>query len=330
MNREEVLEQLAPVRNISARTIDHIPATRVQVTPEMVTLRPGRGSRILQLAPEGVKSMAQFAEMPQGLAQKLRPVTFAAVATELLERKSSYDVLIRDDQVVAFAKPHHHRNLNPERLLRTIDGAIRGDVEYNRVMVTSDLAVTLEVVGTHQQAVVRGDMVQAGALVMFSPIGTILPSVQSYVLRLACTNGVTSTDILREFRYGGGDGGEGDDVWQFFRVSVRDAYNSVGRIINRWREMIEERLEPADRAMILEAMIKEAGIPKEDANAIRAMALQDPPQSTYDVLNLISYASSHLLEQPHQVRRAQTALASFQVQTEHERICPVCRRRQLS
>lgn len=327
MERTEVLEHMAPIMDLSVRTIDHIPATRIEVTPDMVTLRPGRGSRVLEMTPEGARNMAKFAELPQGLAQKIRPQTFGTVATELLARKGSYDVILQENQVVGFAKPHQYHSLNPRKVLQTIEGAIRGDVDYHRVMILPELVTSLEVLGTKQEAVVTGDMVQAGALVMFSPIGTILPSVQSYVMRLACTNGAVSKSVLREFNYEGGDGGEGDDVWHFFRQSVRDAYNSMGRIVNRWRQMIDENIEPADRAMILEAMIKEAGMAKEDAEVVRAMALHNPPNNTYDILNLLTYASSHLISDATRVRRAQVAAADFQTETEHSRTCPICQRR---
>lgn len=327
MNRTEVLEHIAPLTDMTVRTIDHTPATRVVVTPDMVTLRPGRGGRILELAPEGVKSMAHFVQMPASLASRIRPITFGTVATELLERESKYDLVTREGQVVAFTKPHHHRQLNPDRVLRAVESGIHGSVDYQRVMLLEETAVSLEVIGTHQEAVVRGDLVRAGAMVVFSPIGTVVPQVQSYVMRLACTNGVTSKDVLREFAYTGGDG---DDVWQFFRQSVHDAYNSIGGIANRWRQMREEQISPADRALVLEAMLKEARISGKDAETVRALALENPPQNTYDVLNLITYASSHLLGRPEQVRHALDAAASFQEQSEHARICPVCHRTQVN
>lgn len=327
MNRTEVLDRIQPIMDLSLRTIDHLPATRVEVHPDMVTLRPGRGGRIMEMGEEGVRSMSQYIEMPQNLTKRLTTATLGRVATELLEEKGRYDVLIREGQVVAFADPHVHRTLNPDRVLRTIDSAIRGEVDYHRVMLMAEHTVSLEIVGERNQAVVRGDLVRAGAMVTFSPIGLTFPTVQSYVQRLACTNGVVSNDVLREFAYGGG---EGDDVWHFFRQSVRDAYNAVGRMVARWQQMREENIPPEDRAMILEAMLKEAGIGKKEAEAVRALALQNPPRNTYDVVNLISYASSHLLEHPNQIKRAQNAVAVFQDQSSHARICPLCHREQIS
>lgn len=321
MNREEVLEQMAPIMDLEVRDVEHNPRTRVMVTPEVVTFRPGGGARLVEVTPDGVRGMAREAGFPKDLGSKVSPDTFGRVMTELLAHKGRYSLLMKDGRVVDFSKPRQHRNLNPERVLQTVERTMP-KVQFHRVLFPDRHSVSLELVGERHQPVVRGDMVQAGAMVTFSPVGIINPVVQSYVMRLVCANGLTSNDVVQEFHFSA----EGDDVWQWFRQSVRSAYNALGRIVTRYQEMRNERIRPEDRAVMLEAMLREAGITKEAADAVRNMALQRPPQSAYDIMNLISWASSHLLESPYQVRRAQLAAASFADRVEHHRICPVCHR----
>lgn len=91
--------------------------------------------------------------------------------------------------------------------------------------------------------------------------------------------------------------------------------------------MTEEQIPADQRAMMLEAMLKEAKITGEDANAVRALAIDNPPQTSYDMMNLLSNASSHLLEDPNRVRRAQNTVASYTSETEHARVCPICHSR---
>lgn len=322
MNRAEVLEQMAPIMDLQVRDIEHNPRTRVMVNPEVVTFRPGGGARLLEVTPDGVRGMAREVGFPKDLGSKISPDSFGRVATELLAHKGRYSLLIRDGRIADFAKSRQHRNLNPERMLQTVERTIH-NVDFHRVIFLDRQSVSLEVVGEEQRAVVKGDLVRAGALISFSPIGIINPMVQSYVMRLTCTNGLTSNDVLREFRFGGG---EGDDVWQWFRQSIRAAYNALESITNRYREMRNERIRPEDRAVVLEAMLKEAGITREAAEAVRNLALREPPQNTYDIINLVTWASSHLLESPRQVTRARQAAADFVDRTEHRRICPVCHR----
>jgi len=321
VDRTAVMEKLEPIIGLAARNVDHGPNTRIVVTPEMVTLRPGSGQRSLEITEDGVCAMANFAGIPVSLGQQLSANTFSRVANELLERKRQYTILVKDRQVVDFTRREHFHNINASRVLDIVERVIPG-AEYHRALVMEKQTVQLEIVGEDNQAVARNDLVRAGALITFSPINITTPSVQSFVVRLICTNGATSNQVLREFEYGG----DGDGLWQFFRRSIRDAYRSLIPIVERWRQMREEEIAPEDRAMVLEALIKQAGIPKELADAVRAQALAHPPTNAYAMSNLITWASSHLLAEPRQVQRAQKAAARFDDESEHQRMCPVCHR----
>ena len=230
--------------------------------------------------------------------------------------------MVKDGAVTAVTKRGEYRTINPSRALQAVERGIPG-VEFHRVLLLDNLVASLEVVGDRRQAVARGDLIQAGAQVTFSPIGTVNPMVQSYVLRLACTNGMTSNSILREFSFGGG-GGEGDDIWQWFRRSVRSAYNALDGIVARYRQMMDEQVPSDQRAQLLEAMIRAAKISGKDAETVRAMAIDNPPENSYQMMNLITYASSHVIERPQRVRQAQLAVADYTHAQEHARICPVC------
>ena len=322
MNRTEVLEQLEPIMNTQLREIDHNPRTRVMVAPEQVSLRPGGGKRILEVAPGGVMSLVKFSGLPENVAKNIRPETFGLVATELLASKRRYSVVLKDGAITNFVRRGEYRNTNPERTLQAIESGIRG-VEFHRVMILDNLVAQIEVVGEERQPVSRGDLVQAGAMAQFSPIGTIQPHVQAYALRLTCTNGMTHNDIIREFHHGGGDG---DDIWQWFRQSVRAAYQAINPIIQRYRSMMDELISPEQRAQVLTAMLREAKISGGAADAVRAMAIENPPENRYQMMNLISYASSHLLERPDQVRRAQNTVAEYAHEHTEHRECPLCHR----
>ena len=333
MDRAEVLQQIQPIMELQPRRIDHGTRTVINVTPDMVTLRPGGGARILEMTKDGVKSMASFVDLPEKIAKRLSPTTFGRVTTELLERKERYNVLTKDDAIVQFAECTPYGQLPAERVLRTAEKTVRG-LDFHRVFVQPDHSATVQMLGPREAAVARGDLVRGGALMTFSPIGTVRPQVQSFVLRLDCTNGATSTIVIREFGFGaggggeggGGGGGEGDDVYQWFRNSIREAYNSLNRVVGDWRHMVEEAISPEDRAMMLDHILKKAGIIGEHANAVRAEALRRPPNNTYDVMNLVTWAGSHLLTEPRQITRALTTAAQYSDRTTHGRTCPTCHR----
>ncbi len=145
----------------------------------------------------------------------------------------------------------------------------------------------------------------------------------TYVLRLACTNGAISNTVVREFSY---SGGEGDDIWQWFRHSIKEAYRGFTRIVKGYEALAAEEVAPADRPLYLENLLKQAGVRGVMAEAVRARALEEPPRTAYDMMNLLTWASSHLLEEPRQIIRAQAAAAHFSEETTHARSCPVCHR----
>ncbi len=326
MNKVAVLERIQPLLNYDVKNIEHTPRTRVLIEPDAVILRPGDGRRALTLAPEGVRAMAKFAGFPAGLGEMLSPDTFSRVATELLERKQHYSVTIKEHQVVAFGKRASERHLDPQRILRTIETAIKVE-DYNRVMLLENNAAVIDVVGDRRQPVRVGEMVQGGASISFSPIGTLEPLVQSFVLNLKCTNGAVSQEVMREWKYGrGGGGGEGDEIYQFFRNSVKEAYGSMERIIAGWKVLDAKRIKPEDRAALIESVLKRSHITGELADAVKAQALREPPETEYDVLQLITWASSHLLPEPKQVLAARSAAADYASEATHAQLCPLCHR----
>lgn len=326
MNRTEVLERLEPIMNTQLKEIEHSPRTRVMVAPEMVTFRPGGGGRILEMTKGGVQSLVKFVGLPETVAKNLRPETFGTVSTELLAHRRRYSLITKDGAITSVVKRGEYRNINPERALRVIESAIP-EIDFHRVLVLENQVASLEVIGEKRQPVGKGDLIQAGANIVFSPIGTVDPQVMGYALCLACTNGATHTDVFREFKLGGGGGGEGDDMWQWFRRSVREAYGALNHIVNRYRQMVDEQIPPDQRAMILTAMLHEAKISGRDAEAVRAMAIENPPENRYQMMNLITYASSHLLERPEQVRRAQNTVAEYAHDHADHHECPYCHSR---
>ena len=324
MNRVEVLDRVGPMVQGEVRNFRETDGARVAVGAEVVSLRPHRGARVIEMAPDGVKSMVSFAGLTLRLAQQLSHQTFSILLSELMAATGKYSVIVKDDKVVNMIPYGAQTMVNPERLLNTIEKTIPVQDYHRLTILDKQSTVSLEVVGQNTQPVVRGDLVRAGVKVDFSPMGIITPLVQSYAVVLNCTNGATSNVVLAEFR--GGGGGEGDDIWQWFRSSVKGAYNSFDQVVGQWKKLQSENIPPADRARILAALLKKAQITGDIADAVMAMAVEHPPRNAWEMHNLITYASSHLLTAPRQVDRTQKAAAEFADEATHAQACPLCHR----
>jgi hypothetical protein len=75
-------------------------------------------------------------------------------------------------------------------------------------------------------------------------------------------------------------------------------------------------------------MLREAHLKGEVAEEIRAMAIERPPENSWDIFNYMTYASSHLLEAPKDILSAMGAAAGYAAEETHHRMCPVCKRAQ--
>lgn len=321
MNRAEVLEQMAPIMGLKARPVEHGPRTRVTVSPDGVEIVHNRHG--YHLGDSGVKSLLGFTGLPLPLATGLRPRTLESALTELLAGKGHYTLVTSNDEVTGITGSTDFHGVDPERALVNVERSIP-NVDYHRVNLLNSGA-RVEILGPRQEAVRVGDNVQAGVSVALSPIGTINPQIQSFNLRLVCTNGAIATQVVETFQFGRG-GGEGDNIWQWFRQSSKAAYDSFTATVDGYKALAERVIPVGDRAATLEGMIRQAGLTGNLGNTVRGWAVDDPPETEWDIFNLITRASSHLLENSEGILRAQRAAASFSSEAEHRRVCPSCRR----
>jgi hypothetical protein len=327
MNKAEVLERVGPLVEGEVRNIRESDGARVVAGADVVSLRPRRHTRAIEMSPEGVRNMVSFAGLPLKIARELSHNTFSQLLSELMTNTGKYSIIVKDDRIVNVIPYGAQTMVNPERLLNTIEKIIPVRDYHRLTILDKSPVVSLEIVGQKTQPVVRGDLVRAGVKVDFSPMGIIRPVVQSYAVVLNCTNGATSNVVLNEFRGGHGrGGGEGDDIWQWFRASVKRAYGSFDQVVGQWKKLQSENIPPADRARMLAALLQKANITGQIADAVMAMAVENPPRNAWDMHNLITYASSHLLTVPNQVERTQRAAASFADETTHSKTCPLCHR----
>ncbi len=328
MERNQVLETLGTMADMRVRNIDHSPTTRVTVSAdgEAMSFRAGR-AQALMIPKSSVPTVLKYTGITPKLADRLEPKTLGTVVTEMLAHKNQYAVVTQDGEITDFVKRGERIGMNPAKVLDNIERALP-DVDYHRVNCLTLHDARLEILGVNERAVSKGDLIRAGISVNFSPIGVVSPSVQAYALRLTCTNGATSLSSLSQYNYGGGgnggNGGGDGNVWNWLRNSARNAYGSIDNIVTSYQEMMRENITPADRSAVIEGLIREARLPAEVAAEVRTRAMAEPPQNSYDAMNLISWASSHRLTGS-LADHAQRVVANYSNEAEHRRVCPVCR-----
>lgn len=328
MKRNEVLEQISPATDLKLRVIDG-DRVKVGINEDVVVLRPGTGGKLIPFNQDGIDSLGRFVGFPSSAIQKLSVQTASNVMTELLRRKEKFSVFTREGEIVSVFNAQQWHALKTERMLTTLEHVIHLQ-DYNRVFTLEKHGVRIEMIGERREVVpgsaLKNDVIAGGIVVNFSPIGTFAPSIESFVLRVWCTNGCCTPEVSGMYEYP--SGGDGDEIWQWFRNTGRKAYNSVSKIAKHFDKMANEPISPEDRASILDSMLREAGMRNEVADAVRAEAIAHPPGNTWEMMNLITWGSSHILQEPKQVIRAQKSVKKFIEATAHQRTCPMCHQSQ--
>lgn len=331
MDTTAVLEALGPQLRAKPVMVTHDRRTKFRATDTGFDLKVAE--KVFPLEDKLVYDLASFSGLGQDAAKKLSPATLERAMNELLAKKERYALMREGEEVRAVLPALKSQAVDIERAVRDMGKVIGDGVDFRRALVLPDQSVQLQAIGVEVRPVrVPGghtridDLISAGVMVTISGIGSVDPQVQSFTERQVCTNGLVIPIVGRTFSGRGGPG-EGDDVWQWYRQSVRDAYRSIDPAIARLQEMVEEGIDPADRAGVIEALLKEAGISGADANTVRARAIAEPPRNMFDAFNHLTWATTHLLTDPRRVVRAQRAHGAMaDRENRHRLACPSCGR----
>ena len=325
MDRSQVEMMMEPITGINTSVTQKFD---VKVQPDYTVITgvdvPKTG---MVLTTEARDKLLILAGMPKKTIKKLSINTSNNVLTELMRQEGDLMLLHTDQHIIDILPVMRLRPVPAMQLLDILEDDIP-DHTFHRVMRLDNHSIQIESIGSNWVDDVpserkKGSVVQAGVVSRFSPMGLAVPEVQNFVLRLMCVNGMTSTEFINSYTTG-----PIDEVIPWYQNSIMRAYESLGGVLDKWNTLAEEGLSPVDRTLLLNGLIKAAKMPASEVEIIHQRALINPPETSYDVLQLLTWASSHVIEEPLGILRAQNAAASFIDEQQHSMFCPTCKRKQ--
>jgi len=164
----------------------------------------------------------------------------------------------------------------------------------------------------------------AGIQIRHSPLAERSTTVVAYVFAQWCSNGAITMDKLGSwsFRRGNGD----DDFRGWFRKTVESSEVAIENERQRLQLMADTRTTPEHVAETIESTMQLARIPSVLQTQIRDAAVNSPPETLYDVYNLITRVGTHSeYLSPATVRRIDGLASSL---SSHADLCPTCHRLQ--
>jgi hypothetical protein len=270
----------------------------------------------------GVKSLCHFLRIPPRIVKELGPAVSGTVLTTLLNKLQAYSITGAHGEIDVISQAKEVQHVDTRRVIDSIVQAMP-DADFHRVLIGKEYDIQLEVVGERQAAVNVGDLVRGGVAVRFSPLGGIQPQVQTFALRLACTNGALTSQNLSGYELFEEDF---DQFYPWLTQSVTTAYEGLESVMESWRILSQQVLSPEDRNLMLSGLMKRARLTSRMIEMIHGKALEEHPETAYDLLQLLTWATSHVMDDPRRIRRAQLAGAVFTDEVQHQAYCRSCRR----
>ena len=321
MNLVELLTELSTVTELSMQKLDEMAEVELTGTGELFLKDGGLPWPVTW---EARKQLLKLIGVSNGLLVKLDKNTASQVLTELYRRQGGLTGLVSKEELVGFAEQGRYRPVVVEKMLDAVNQSL-GEVEYHRALVLPNYDVRLEILGQDEHAVLEGDQVRAGIALQFNPVGLTHPAIQTFALRQVCVNGMTATTVLEQYTL---DTGYGEDpqVYGWARDTAKLAYDGLPEVVSQWQTLAGDSITQEDRALLLTALATRAKLRGKDAAALWARATEEPPQTAYDVLNLMTWVTSHVMSDPSRIIRAQQVSANFVAEELHQKQCPTCQR----
>lgn len=335
MSRDEVMAKLGEFGYLNTRHKEIEPDARTAILAGHdgeLGFRSHSGTKLMEMPQEGIDSLSKFLAIPWPIgednAKGITPNTFATLATDRLGRAKKFTFVTRDNKIVGWTVTKEPI-MEPEKVIENALKVIP-DATFDNLFDLGGFKVVMDVCSPIDKPIAVGELARGGATVLFSPYGSTAPEVQSYVKQLLCLNGNTTDDVLRRYEYTGAGGGGGNNggggYWNWLKNSLKKAADSVEGIVTRWRGLKDEIIPPEERSHIIAGIIKDAKLSNEVADAIWAHVTDEPIETAYDAMGLITWAASHVMTDPRQILRARGFAEQFSRRTSRSRACPYCHR----
>lgn len=342
---DEVLEKLAMPDGVVASPTK-VQTKRVKIEPSLdgtinVRLNSNKDDTFIIDTPEGYGALATMAGMPQSMVRDFPAKLTAPLMTHAIKDKEGLVVIRDQDNRLLDVKDNAKLQpiIRPEQAIEQMmnhwpelkfqDAQIgKGDYQSDILAITHDNERKLEDLlapGLHEFLPQGGDPFRAGVHIGFNSMGMTAPVIEPYLLRLVCRNGAIHAEYLHD-EWGRGYG-EGDELWQWFQEGMQASDIAIDNVMTKYAGLVGDTIDAKDRSAVVEGYIRNARLNNDDANAVRAQAINEPPRNQYDLFNLATATATHGKKKSlSQMLNAQRKAAGNVGDHGHHGYCPTCKK----
>lgn len=347
LTTDQVRETVGAAKTQRAVVIDDPARVKFGIENDTPMVSLGGRKGTFPLSKDGASALFKHIGFSTALGERLEhePKLAQNVVTTALRAKP-FAAITMDDSIVAFDQANHvHGAVDPDKVITTAADAAGDGAWWDRAVFLDPTKVELHLVtqkiereiepfrglgntDTHVKSMAGlhvGDVVKAGATIMFSPSGIVAPEVTSYVHRIVCGNGSIHSYGGMRFEFSDGDGaGDRRRILPWIKWSVAGAFAAINPIVEDYKRLLAQPIPEEQRAEILAAAARDARMNADEVKAFTAAALREPPTNMWQVFNLITWVGTHAARNPLRLRTIMARAGHIAQQSEHGRVCPLC------
>jgi len=284
-----------------------------------------------EFSEEGINSVASCCSIPGGYLKKVYEsdkdlfrsnVEYWSKATDFFAK---YKMIVKGEMVAGFCKTSHQL-ISTERILNEITNVFtknNWDGKVEKLAISpKDSFVNVVFEGLSIDAAAgepkRGDLLNAGFSLSHSMLGVYADKMTAYVSRLVCSNGMIAHDDRLGWKK------ELDETYSNYFPLLGEymgrAFDTGQGTLEKFAEL--KRIPVTDPIKSISSMGDKMGIGAKATNSI-LQQLNSPDvkvENLYDVMNLFTFYSTHVIDDPYLTRRLQSRVGDLMEST----LCDHC------
>lgn len=311
MERQEAVKTLEKLSGLATRTIERKPSIEI--------LENG-GSAVDGLyldTGNTYYALREVVGIPNKFFESLSKNTLERVAHDLWPSKTT--IVYKENDALGIVRGDLNAPVETDQIFDLVERIAPNFETIKATLYPKDFSAGVELVVTENKPIKVNDLVRGGVVIRFSPIGTIKPQIYTYTSRIWCTNGAISTNKVPIF-----ESVDGTDFNDWFNNGFNTALSGIEQMITSYKEMSDTVIPEKDRAAFLNYLINEARLGREANKAIRIKAINEPIETMWDAYNLTTWATSHVVTDPHRAFDGMVNIGSFVRDHSKHAICPFC------
>lgn len=308
-------------------SVRRIPVTDITSEPESLKV----GEVHYRLPDSSFARLCRKLGAPPGYLSQIEPNLRAAVLQFHIERgdlnTDKPSIITRGDDLVAIESSDLHRLKSTDVFQALLEGVETVDLKVHRLQFHEE-SFQLDLVSEDlSEEVAAEDVLQAGLQLTHSFIGEQATSIQSYVLRLACTNGMTYRDCVAKratrTRRLSADRPDAHELQMAqVRRLAKDTWGALREKLSAIKALRHEKIE-VDH--LFQRWIERARLSTRDIlpRLQGAWRRGGEGSTAYDAMNALTFVATHDPEIDLRVRRILSGLAGV-LAFRQIHFCPRC------